>query len=157
MSQPPAHSVEFDLLCLAVRPKPDLGRVLQIQQEGIDLTNQLDAAAHHGVRPQLIRSLAELSWATVPAERRSALEFFLRRHSARMLLLSDELGRLAAAFAHDGIPFAAFKGAALATALYGDLSRREYNDIDIIVTVTEFVGSPPHHTSNLVFAARCDR
>lgn len=133
VSHPPTHSVEFDLLCLAVRPKPDLGRVLQILQDGIDFTNLLDAAANHGVRPQLIRSLAELSWATVPAERRSALEFFLRRHSARMLLLSDELGRLAAAFAHDGIPFAAFKGAALATALYGDLSRREYNDIDIIV------------------------
>lgn len=129
----PARSVEFDLLCLTVRPKPDLGRALQILQDGIDFTNLFDAAANHGVRPQLIRSLAELSWATVPAARRSALEAFLRRHSARMLFLSDELGRIAGALAKEGIPFAAFKGAALATALYGDLSRREYNDIDIIV------------------------
>ena len=129
----PARGTEFDLLCLAVRPKPDLGRALQMLEGGIDFTSLLDAAANHGVRPQLIRSLAELSWATVPVERRSALELFLRRPSARMLFLSDELGRIAAALANEGIPFAAFKGAALATALYGDLSRREYNDIDIIV------------------------
>ncbi|MCX7363631.1 MAG: nucleotidyltransferase family protein [Alphaproteobacteria bacterium] len=80
-----------------------------------------------------MRALAHLSWETVPAEMRAALDRFQRRHLVRMLALSEELCRVAEGFAAQGIAFAAFKGATLAAGVYGDLTAREYNDIDVVV------------------------
>ncbi len=99
----------------------------------VDFDILLGAAVEHGVRPALIRSLAHGAWRGVPPEVRSSLESFQRGHLVRTLAVSDELRRLAAAFARERIPFASFKGATLGVALYGDLAAREYNDIDIIV------------------------
>ncbi len=46
---------------------------------------------------------------------------------------AEQLGRIADALAARGVRFAAFKGVTLAIILYGDLSAREYTDIDLIV------------------------
>ncbi len=44
-----------------------------------------------------------------------------------------ELLGIADLFGEKHIRFATFKGVALAISLYGDISRREFNDIDLIV------------------------
>ncbi|MDI1264832.1 MAG: nucleotidyltransferase family protein, partial [bacterium] len=129
----PEVSVEFELLCLVARPRPDLGRALQLLRAGLDFPELIQLAGAHAVRPQLIGSLARLSWETVPAAARAALVTYHRFHCSRALSLSVELCRVAAAFAEKGLQFATFKGPALAVALYGDMSRREYTDIDILV------------------------
>lgn len=123
----------FDLLCTLVRPKPELDRARQLLDDGVDFTNLLQAAQEHSLRPQLIRSLAELGWARVPPAERSSLESFRQLHSALSLANAEQLGRIADAFAARGVRFAAFKGVTLAIILYGDLSAREYTDVDLIV------------------------
>jgi len=123
----------FDLLCLLVRPSPDFVRARQLLDEGVDFRDVLDAAQKHSLRPQLIRSLAELGGARVPPEARSSLESFRQLHSAMSLANAEQLGRIADALAARGVRFAAFKGVTLAIILYGDLSAREYTDIDLIV------------------------
>jgi hypothetical protein len=129
----PQGSVEFEFLCLVARPRPDLGRALQLLRAGLDFPELIRLAGAHATRPQLIGSLARLSWETVPEAVRAALVTYHRFHCSRALSLSEELCRVAAAFAEKGLQFATFKGPALAAALYGDVSRREYTDIDIIV------------------------
>lgn len=124
---------EFDLLCLTARPQPDLARVRDLLRKGIDHPLLARLAEGHGVRPQLFQSLSDLSWEAVPEAERDSLERFRQRHLVRTLTLSGELHRLATAFEGKAIPFVAFKGPALAIALYGDLARREYNDIDVLV------------------------
>ncbi|TAJ36387.1 MAG: hypothetical protein EPO55_22080 [Reyranella sp.] len=124
---------EFDLLCLATRPKPDLTRIRALLHTGIDHPSLTRLAEGHGVRPQLFQSLSDVSWEAVPETERDSLERFRQRHLVRTLTLSGELHRLATAFEGKAIPFVAFKGPALAIALYGDLARREYNDIDVLV------------------------
>ena len=126
-------NAEFNLLCLAARPKPDLARIRDLLRAGIDFPSLARLAEGHGVRPQLFQSLNDLAWETVPQLERSSLELFRQRHLVRTLTLSSELRRAAAAFDDKAIPFAAFKGPALAIALYGDLALREYNDIDVLV------------------------
>jgi hypothetical protein len=123
----------FDLLCTLVRPRPELDRARQLLDDGVDFTNLLQAAQEHSLRPQLIRSLAELGWARVPPAERSSLESFRQLHSALSLANAEQLGRIADALAARGIRFAAFKGVTLAIILYGDLSAREYTDVDLIV------------------------
>jgi hypothetical protein len=128
-----APNIEFELLCLAVRPKPDFGRAAQILGAGIDFPRLLQLATHHGVRPRLILALSQMSWEHVPETARVSLQQFQHGHLLRMLSLSEELCRVGDVLSRDAVPFAAFKGATLAIGLYGDLSGREFNDIDIIV------------------------
>lgn len=126
-------SVEFELLCRIARPRPDLARAREVLRAGVDFSVLIELAAEHGVRPQLIGGLQALSWEAVPAAARDMLESYQRFHCARALSLAEELCRVAAAFAERGLRLAAFKGPALAVALYGDVSCREYTDLDILV------------------------
>jgi len=130
-------SVEFELLCQIARPRPDLARAREMLRAGIDFPELIELAAEHGVRPQLIGGLQSLSWEAVPAAARASLEDYQRFHCARALSLAEELCRVAAAFSAKGLRLAAFKGPALAVALYGDVSRREYTDLDILVPESE--------------------
>ncbi len=124
---------EFDLLCLMLRPSPDLVQARERIEAGIDFEMLLGLAGAHGVRPMLVMALSALSWEGVPDTVRASLRHFQQTHPARVLSYSEELCRVARLFEGAGIPFATFKGPALAAFLYGDISRREYNDIDIIV------------------------
>jgi hypothetical protein len=130
-------SVEFDLLCQAVRPAPDLAAI----DEAIgDLSEQIRLvalAADHGVRPALLRCLNALGWQGVTAEVRAALESFGRQHLIASLAAAEELGRIADALDAAGVPFASFKGPTLAVALHDDLAAREFNDIDLLVPADE--------------------
>lgn len=125
--------VSFDLLCRMVGPSPGLEQLRRALHKGIDFPQLLQVASDHSVRPQLIGTLAALSWESVPPSVRTDLEAFRRLHVGFCLAAADQLARLVAALAARGIRVAAFKGATLAAALYGDLAAREYNDIDLIV------------------------
>lgn len=128
-----AGSVEFHFLCLIARPEPDLGRGRQILRAGVDFPELFRLAEYHGVRPQLVESFHRLSWENVPAATRTSLENFRRFHGAHSLFVAAELFRLSEMFSKAGLRFATFKGPALAVVLHGDVSRREYVDLDIIV------------------------
>lgn len=134
MMQPVAltEGVEFDLLCLLVRPVPDLAGARRMLQAGADLSALWALAAHHRVRPRLVGLLGALDSA-LPEALAGMIADFQRHHCARALSLVHELRRLAAGLAQRGVPFAAFKGPVLAVALYGDPASREYADLDLIV------------------------
>jgi hypothetical protein len=123
----------FDFLCLLARPKPDLDHARAALRAGVDFVEVYSLAADQGVRPRIIQSLRALSWEGVPADVKASFDGFQRAHFIRMLTWSEELCRVTDLLSRNGIQFAAFKGATLAVTLYGDLSDREYNDIDIIV------------------------
>jgi hypothetical protein len=121
------------VLCLTAHPEPDLDRIRDRLRAGIDPRLLLCLAEVHGVRPQLIRCLAALSWEAVPDDVRSTLETFQHRHLLQTLNLAHELLRLVAQFAEHDIKCLAFKGPALALALYDGLADREYIDLDLMV------------------------
>lgn len=133
MQAVPTGSAEFDLLCQATRPKPDLTLVRDLLRGTIDYPFLSALALGHGVRPQLFRCLDALSWENVPESEKRAQQIFRQQHLVRTLTLSGELRRVAAALDDRGVPFTAFKGPALALALHGDLADREYNDLDLLV------------------------
>ncbi len=124
---------EFGILCLIARKSPDFIQLASAIKRDIDWDALLNLAAAHAVRPQLIQAFLKLDWIGVPAEAKLSLLDFLRRHKARSLFVAGELIKVSDELSQRGIPFATFKGPALAAELYGDLSLREYNDIDLIV------------------------
>ena len=124
---------ELNFLCSVSRPKLDHLPAETMLHEGLKWPLLLNLARAHGVRPQLIGTLSALDWKGVPSEARRSLMEFARLHKARSLFFADQLLEVADKFAERTIRFATFKGPSLAATLYGDLSRREYNDIDLIV------------------------
>jgi hypothetical protein len=126
-------SFEFDFLCAALRPQPDIMAMQEILRRGVNFPALVELTEAHGVRPRLFQALALLKWAGVPQQVRAALEIFRERHLVRTLTHAQQHGRIADAFLAAGIGFTFFKGATLAADLYGDLSWREYGDIDVLV------------------------
>jgi Uncharacterised nucleotidyltransferase len=129
----PSSSREIDLLCALVRPQPDLLRAQSLLRGAIDFPVFLELAQVHAVRPRLIQALSSLDWDGVPLSAKRELEAFRESHVLRSLYLAEQQGNIADALLAAGICFAFFKGATLAADLYGDLSWREYGDIDVIV------------------------
>jgi Uncharacterised nucleotidyltransferase len=121
------------VLCLVAQVKPDYCRIATALRGDIDWAKLVSLAAAHSVRPQLVQALWKLNWVGVPAEIRQSLSDFQLLHKRRSLLLAGELIRVSDALTQKAIRFATFKGPSLAAGLYGDLSLRECNDIDLIV------------------------
>jgi hypothetical protein len=125
--------VEFDLLCLVTQAKPDYGRIANALRSKIDWAVLSSLAEAHSVRLRLIHALSELHWIGIPAETKRSLLVFLQLHKVHCLQVAGELIRVSDQLSQRAIRFATFKGASLAVGLYGDLSLREFDDIDLIV------------------------
>jgi hypothetical protein len=64
---------------------------------------------------------------------KGTLEDFQRFYSPRYLKTAREIARIADALSGQDVPFMLLKGLALARQLYGDISRRDSDDIDFII------------------------
>ena len=126
-------SPEFDLLCSAIRPRPDHSRIGALIAGDVDWRHVAHLATIHGVRPQLLHGLPASVRKDIPGEIRVQFDAFQRGHLRRSVQAASQLLDIAQSLTSAAIPFATFKGPALAIALYGDISRREFNDIDIVV------------------------
>jgi hypothetical protein len=89
---------------------------------------------HHGIAGLISRNL---DWACERSGLGAPISDELR--AARRQVLARNLARRAAArrvtesFEREGIPFLVLKGLALAEEIYGDLSLRAFNDLDVLV------------------------
>lgn len=108
-------------------------RIRQRVQEPLEWAVVLDLAGYHGVGPLVYRNLSTLCSGLVPAESLTQLR---RRTQAGALLnrvLTQELVVLCEAFAAHGVPVMPIKGATLAVSAYGDLTLRDFSDLDLLV------------------------
>jgi hypothetical protein len=128
---------EFQLLLYCARSQLDAEPIKALVNAGPNWQSLLELAAQHGVRPMLHKSLKLLCWDDVPQATKLKLEDFIRKNMQKNLFLIGELLRLIEAFQQNGIPIATFKGPILAEVIYGDLSLREFNDLDVIVHQTD--------------------
>jgi hypothetical protein len=127
------HPDEFRLLLCCARSRPDVGLVKNLASKDINWTVLLNLAAQHCIRPLLFQTLKSVCWDAVPETMQRELVRFVQANAQKNLTFTGELFRLLDTFQQDGIPIAAFKGPVLAVSMYGDLSLREFSDLDVIV------------------------
>src|SRR3954447_16895853 len=133
---------EFQLLLFCARSLPASGPIMRLVDESaIDWAKLLALAHQHGLRPLLLQSLKAVCWDAVPASVRLELEGFCKANAQKNLLLALELLRLLHSFYENEVPVVAFKGPILAQAVYGDLSLREFCDLDLLVRVQDLVNA----------------
>lgn len=93
----------------------------------------LDEAHEHSVFPLLDRHLRAVAPELIPAPTVERLKTETRANVVRCLALSAELIRITEALTAAGISPLPYKGPAIASQAYGDITAREFEDLDLIV------------------------
>lgn len=129
------RSVEQELLLCLVGPGASeaiSGRVSSLLQQPLAWDYLLALAQQHRVTPVLHDHLEAYSEA-VPEGTWAELKKRRRRISRTNFGLTSKLLKLLALLREHDIPVISYKGPALAQAAYGDIGRRQFFDLDIMV------------------------
>lgn len=127
---------EVALLLVCARAQLDAGqrkRTCELVKQELDWNYLLQLADRHGLQPLLHSHLNSVCPESVPPEPRQQLRLAFQRVSALNILLTHELLKLLALFAENGVTAVPYKGPALALQVYGNVSLRQFGDLDILV------------------------
>lgn len=90
-------------------------------------------ANHHRLLPLVYRRLYTDFREQVPAEAMEQLHTGYQANAARNFFLTQELLKILEVFESEGTDAIAIKGPALAIGVYGDVTYREFDDLDLLV------------------------
>jgi hypothetical protein len=125
---------ELLLCCARVRVGEELKeRIGRLVRQGLDWDYLYRLAKRHSVLPLLYWQLNANAAADVPAAPLEKLRSKFRDNAARNLYLTGELERIITLFKASGVEVLPYKGPALASAAYGQISLRRFVDLDILV------------------------
>jgi Uncharacterised nucleotidyltransferase len=132
-------SSEFDLLlaCCADPCGEKHGeRIRNILSRPLDWERVLGLVDHHRVVPQVYSELSAFShW--VPGQHLNALRLRYEDNARKTLWFTGELVRIVGHLEAMGIKALPYKGPVLAQTLYGEVTRRQFGDLDILVLPTD--------------------
>jgi len=123
------------LLCVA-RRSLDLATAANLRQllrTDVDWNYLLLMAERHRLVASLHYHLVNECPEGMPAKVSATLEKLTQENTRSNLLLTGELLKIIELFEAHGIAAVPFKGPTLALLAYGDLGRREFSDLDILV------------------------
>ena len=128
------------LLCLSRPVIDETGAefICSLLAKGIDWSVLLDKAQHHWVVMQIYPHLKTFCQPSIPPHLLTRVETLFFANTARNLLLATELLNLLQLFADHSILAVPFKGPTLAVSAYGNLARRSFSDLDILVAPADF-------------------
>ena len=102
-------------------------------QRKIDWEYLINTALNHRVMPLLFRSLSRVCTGQVPGDCLDALRGHYLQNTGSNLARTSRLLELLALFNDHQILAIPFKGPVLAASAYGDLSLRQFSDLDILI------------------------
>jgi hypothetical protein len=130
--------VELLLCCARTRANPEMSqRIREVTQKQIDWVQLIRLALRHNTLALVYSNLQRICPDSVPS---GVLEPLRVRHevaAAEGRLLAEELVGILGLLDSQGIPAVPYKGPALAVRLYGDLSLREFSDLDIVICMRD--------------------
>ena len=126
--------VELLLSCARTRITPEMSqRIREAAQKEIDWVQFIRLALRHETLPLAHRNLHRICPDIVPSGVLEPLRARYEADAAEGRLLAKELVGILSFLESEGIVAVPYKGPALAIRLYGDLSLREFGDLDIMV------------------------
>ncbi|NES70734.1 MAG: nucleotidyltransferase family protein [Okeania sp. SIO2D1] len=128
------------LCCSTTKIEPLKAEEVQslVQQE-LDWPKLIRLATSHGVKPLLYQNLSKICPEAVPPAILTQLQKDFRTNALRNLHLTKELLKILDIFTEHNIPALCFKGPTLAVSTYGDLSLRQFSDLDILIHERDLV------------------
>ncbi len=133
---------ENELLLCCARTRMDSKRADQLRsllQKDIDWTYLTQMALRHGVMPLLYFNLNSTCPNAVPKTTLEQFRGYFNANALNNLSLTSELLKLLNLFKDHGIPAIPFKGPVLTASIYGNLTLRQFCDLDILVHERDFL------------------
>jgi Uncharacterised nucleotidyltransferase len=127
---------EKELLACCARTRLDptsAKKISALLNGNLDWGYVFEQAEENSVTPLLGRQLQALPSGAVPLPVLQRLKDACRANTIRCLFLTAELTKIFDLFNSRGIQAIAYKGPALAMQAYGDMTLRQFEDLDIIV------------------------
>lgn len=127
---------ETELLLCCARTCPDgdqADRIAALASNGLDWGGLLRLARRHGVLPLLHRHLSAVCPHAIPDNIRNNMDNYWYACTRRNLYLTAELLSVLNLFETNGVVAIPYKGPVLAASVYGDLTLRPFDDLDILV------------------------
>lgn len=126
--------IEILLLCAQTSVSAEqASRIRSLFQAGIDLEYLIDIAQHHLLIPLLCRNLGASCQEVIPEHTLNRLRDYFNNNVQHNRFLTTELLNLLAVFVAGNIRVIPFKGPTLAATAYGDISLRQFRDLDILI------------------------
>ena len=129
---PSGGNLEFELLLACCAQPLNHGRIEAVLHGQFDWQRFLSLAEHHSVIPRVYRSLVSYS-DELPVQDFSLLSARYEENARSALWFTRELIRILKHLEDQGILAMPYKGPALAQILYGDVTARQFSDLDILV------------------------
>jgi Uncharacterised nucleotidyltransferase len=114
-----------------------VGEIRQAVAGPVDFLKAINLASFHKLAPCVIQQLQQHAAAALPESVAVEFQRWLRAHTIRNFELTKELLEVLSVLEKSGVHALAFKGPVLSQQLYGDLSLREFLDLDILVAPTD--------------------
>jgi len=129
--------LRFLIACCQAQPDPD-EISLQMKSEKVKMKNWeeiVSLAARHGVLPIVYKTLKTLPTThyPLPTDILQKLKTAYMSIAHRNMLMTAELLRIMKLLQENGIDALAFKGPVLSQMAYGDITLRQYGDLDILI------------------------
>jgi hypothetical protein len=125
---------ELLLCCARTRMRPEIAeRIRAAAREEVNWLHLSRLALRHGVLPLLCTNLQRICPRGVPESVMAPWRARCAASAAESRSLTEELARILRLFESGGIPAVPYKGPALAQRLYGDLTLRKFDDLDIVI------------------------
>ena len=129
--------LQLVLACARAQLNPAAaGEIASAAAQPLDWLKAIDLASGHRLSPILSCQVQQHAAARVPETIRLCLIERFRAQTIRNFELTRELLEVLSVLEKSGVGALAFKGPVLAQQLYGDLSLREFLDLDILVAST---------------------
>jgi hypothetical protein len=136
----PGRVVEFELLRLCARLTVDSAvqsRIAALLSHELDWDFLIAIAHRHRVLPLVYRTLSRIVPHSIPEPAMLRFRGAIQANAKRNLFLTAALCEVIDLFRAHEIGFIPYKGPVVASLLYGDLSLRQFADLDIIVPVED--------------------
>jgi hypothetical protein len=128
--RPSTFNPEFAFLLTCCASISDIERAKRIREiRWLDWKRLIDLAEHHGVIPQIYRSLSAVGKVTVPDSLRQSHE----NNARQTLWLTRELLHILEKLNAYGIAALPYKGPVLAELLHGNVTLRQFSDLDLLI------------------------
>ena len=129
-----SHEARVLVLAARVRLDGETSRQMRLLlEDGLRWDRLLSLAERHRMKPLLCWHLITQFADLVPPETLGELKKRLHYQTARNLFLTARLLEILDLFDRNGIQAIPYKGPVLAASVYGNLSLREFYDLDILV------------------------
>ena len=108
-------------------------RTARLLGKDIDWPYLIRTAMWHGLIPLLYKNLKDTYPDAVPEGIMNQIRNYFLTNARHNLLLNEELFKLLHLFEAHGVPAIPYKGPTLAASIYGDVTLRQFSDLDILI------------------------